>query len=99
AGPLRDRAPLRAIERALEAGLYFSVNPAMLGSKNGGRIIDRLAARARRHGDRCPLHEGWRAAFRTARRAECGGCGARCGAVSSRSTTLSKWLPGRALTT
>ena len=34
--------PLGAIERALEAGLYFSVNPAMLGSRNGGRVIAAL---------------------------------------------------------
>jgi TatD DNase family protein len=34
--------PLGSIERALEAGLYFSFNPAMLGSKSGGRIIAAL---------------------------------------------------------
>lgn len=34
--------PLGPIERALEAGLYFSVNPAMLRSRNGRRIIQAL---------------------------------------------------------
>lgn len=34
--------PLGQIEHALEAGLYFSVNPAMVLSKNGRRILDAL---------------------------------------------------------
>lgn len=34
--------PLGAIDGALDAGLYFSVNPAMLRSRNGRRIIDAL---------------------------------------------------------
>lgn len=32
--------PLGQIDRAVAAGLYFSVNPAMLRSKNGQRILD-----------------------------------------------------------
>jgi TatD DNase family protein len=31
--------PVRLIDRALSAGLYFSINPAMLRSQNGRRII------------------------------------------------------------
>lgn len=34
--------PLGPIERALAAGLYFSVNPAMLRSNNGRRIVATL---------------------------------------------------------
>lgn len=34
--------PLKHIDAALDAGLYFSVNPAMLRSKNGGRIVAAL---------------------------------------------------------
>ncbi|MEO6324613.1 MAG: Qat anti-phage system TatD family nuclease QatD [Thermoanaerobaculia bacterium] len=34
--------PLRLIERALDAGCYFSVNPAMVQSETGRRIIERL---------------------------------------------------------
>jgi TatD DNase family protein len=34
--------PLKHIETALSAGLWFSVNPAMLRSKNGQRIISEL---------------------------------------------------------
>jgi TatD related DNase len=34
--------PLGVLERALVAGLYFSVNPAMLGSANGRRILAAL---------------------------------------------------------
>lgn len=34
--------PLGEVDRALEAGLYFSVNPAMLLSKSGRRILDAL---------------------------------------------------------
>ena len=34
--------PLGQIDRALVAGLYFSVNPAMLNSRNGQRILDRI---------------------------------------------------------
>jgi TatD DNase family protein len=34
--------PLGVLERALEAGLYFSVNPAMLRTDNGRRIVGAL---------------------------------------------------------
>ena len=34
--------PLNALDVALDAGLWFSVNPAMLRSKNGRKIISRL---------------------------------------------------------
>jgi TatD DNase family protein len=34
--------PLRLIDRAVTEGLFFSVNPAMLRSKNGQRILDRI---------------------------------------------------------
>lgn len=34
--------PLRALDDALAAGLYFSVNPAMLASKTGMRVIGAL---------------------------------------------------------
>ena len=34
--------PLGQIDRAVAAGLYFSVNPAMLTSKNGQRVLDRI---------------------------------------------------------
>jgi TatD related DNase len=34
--------PVGQIDRAVAAGLYFSVNPAMLKSKNGQRIVDRI---------------------------------------------------------
>lgn len=34
--------PLGPIERALEAGLYFSVNTSMMRSRNGRRILDRV---------------------------------------------------------
>jgi TatD DNase family protein len=34
--------PLTEIDRAVDAGLYFSVNPSMLRSKNGQRILERI---------------------------------------------------------
>lgn len=34
--------PLREIGKALDSGMWFSVNPAMLASKNGQRIISQL---------------------------------------------------------
>lgn len=34
--------PLREVDVALDAGLWFSVNPAMLRSKNGRQIISRV---------------------------------------------------------
>lgn len=36
--------PLKHIDDALAAGMYFSVNPAMLRSRNGQRILDALPA-------------------------------------------------------
>jgi TatD DNase family protein len=34
--------PLKYVDEALAAGMYFSVNPAMLRGRNGQRIIDAL---------------------------------------------------------
>lgn len=34
--------PLELIDRALDGGLYFSINPAMLRSRNGRQIVARL---------------------------------------------------------
>jgi TatD DNase family protein len=34
--------PLGQLDRAVAAGFYFSVNPAMLSSRNGQRILDRI---------------------------------------------------------
>lgn len=31
--------PLKAVDRALDAGLYFSVNPAMIGTQSGARLL------------------------------------------------------------
>ena len=58
--------PLKAVDRALDAGLYFSVNTAMIGTQSGARLL-----RAVPH-DRVVTESDWRFIRhrRTARSAE-----------------------------